>query len=208
MPDEISGRYLNELWRVGVQHALYSHDGTWYHRLRNFPGALFDSQGYVVFSTEADFHQCPQLRIRQDVWCPSGISSIPGYVRVEALIPVDLAEPTQPERISQTVSRIIRDTAMSSAIKLLYEDVCQICGACIDLRTRTYSEAHHIRPLGAPHNGPDALGNLICVCPTCHVLLDYAAVSISLDGLQIVRHDISQDHVAYHNRLCEERAQP
>jgi 5-methylcytosine-specific restriction protein A len=158
MPNEITGRYLNELWQVGVDHALYSHDGTWYHQLRRFPGALFDSQGYVIFQTEPDFRNCPQLRISQDVGCPSGISTIPGYVKVGELVSFDIAPPSQPDRVHQTVSRIVRDTAMSSAIKLRYENTCQICSVTVDLGHRTYSEAHHIRPLGSPHDGPDETG--------------------------------------------------
>jgi hypothetical protein len=65
----------------------------------------------------------------------------------------------------------------------------------------TYSEAHHLRRLGAPHDGPDEQASLICVCPTCHVQLDYAARPLALDRLRIVRHELTEDCVAYHNDL-------
>ena len=208
MPNRITGRYLNKIWNVGVDHALYSHDGTWYHQLSRFPGALFDSRGYVTFQTESDFRNCPQLRISKDVGCPKGIRNIPKYITVAEGAPVDITPSPHPERVNQIVSRIVRDTIMSSAIKLLYENSCQICGVCVDLGNRTYSEAHHIRPLGDSHVGPDEESNLICVCPTCHVLLDYAAIPLSIHDLQIVRHEISQDHILYHNCMHEEKAQP
>lgn len=57
------GALLNNRWNVGVRHALYHRDGTWYHQLTSFPGALFDPFEYVVFRTEAEFVGCTYLRI-------------------------------------------------------------------------------------------------------------------------------------------------
>jgi hypothetical protein len=39
------GRDLNQEWRIGAKHSLYREDGTWYHQLREFPGALIDAKG-------------------------------------------------------------------------------------------------------------------------------------------------------------------
>ena len=78
------GELLNRRWRIGARHALYHKDGTWYHQLRNFPGALCDPFGYVVFHTEHEFRTCPRLRIDQDVNISGHISQVPGYVRVPA----------------------------------------------------------------------------------------------------------------------------
>jgi len=41
-----------------------------------------------------------------------------------------------------------------------------------------YLEAHHLKPLGKRHNGPDMEKNLVCVCPNCHVLLDFNAIRL------------------------------
>lgn len=49
--------------------------------------------------------------------------------------------------------------------------------------TDTYSEVHHIRPLGSPHNDPDIANNIIILCPNCHVLCEYGAVHLHLDAL-------------------------
>ena len=53
-------------------------------------------------------------------------------------------------------NRIIRDTRLSRKMKAEYGDRCQVCGQVQRVsRDRNYSEAHHLRPLGKPHDGPD-----------------------------------------------------
>lgn len=204
MPKQITGKFLNALWSIGAKHSLYSHDGTWYHQLTRFPGALCDSEGYILFPARAAFETCPFLRIHQDVGCHGGIQQIPGYVRCDSQTANDINPPSQPERVVQRISRIIRDTAVSSDLKLLYDHSCQLCGTAIPLCGRDYSEAHHIKPLGRPHDGDDTRDNLLCVCPNCHVLLDYAAIPIELDSLKTLKHSIKTSNIAYHNSLHRE----
>ncbi len=76
------GAELNETWEVNAKHPLYHEHGRWYMPLERFPGALFDSAGYVIFNTEAESRSCPALRIRTRVNGRGGISSLPGYRRV------------------------------------------------------------------------------------------------------------------------------
>lgn len=204
MAIRITGKYLNELWGIGAKHALYSHDGGWYHQLTRFPGALCDSEGYILFSTKSEFQKCPNLRIKQDVGCTNGIRSIPGYVRRDSLVANDINPPSNPERVEQRVSRIIRDTAISSELKLLYSHTCQLCGTVLKLGKRRYCEAHHVKPLGSPHDGADTKDNVICVCPNCHVLLDYAAIPLRPASLKRLKHTLNPESVAYHNKLHDE----
>src|ERR1044071_405352 len=83
MAKQTTGTYLNELWGVGAAHALYIHDGLWYHQLKRFPGALFDRNGYVVFTTKKEFLKSPHLKIAKRVHIRKpGISGIRGYVQV------------------------------------------------------------------------------------------------------------------------------
>ena len=201
MPRQITGKFLSGLWSIDAKHALYSHDGTWYHQLTRFPGALCDSEGFILFPTKEAFQDCAFLRIHQDVGCRGGISQIPGYVRCDSQTASDINLPSRPERVVQRVSRIIRDTAVSSELKLLYDHSCQLCGTAINLCGRDYSEAHHIKPLGSPHDGDDTRDNLLCVCPNCHVLLDYAAVPLKLESLKAQKHSLKPANVAYHNSL-------
>jgi predicted restriction endonuclease len=65
----------------------------------------------------------------------------------------------------------------------LHEYRCQICGKRIALPDGGfYAEAHHIRPLGSPHNGPDHVGNILCVCPNHHVALDYLCLRLDKES--------------------------
>ena len=78
-----SGRFLNEKWGVNAKHALYHKEGTWYHILDQFPGALFDRNGYILFKTQKEFLKCNNLKIGEHVNVLRGISKIPGYVRID-----------------------------------------------------------------------------------------------------------------------------
>jgi hypothetical protein len=78
----MNGKILNRKWNVGAKHALYRKSGDWYHCLEQFPGALFDPTGYVLFKDKKEFLSSPHLQIKHDVHVPNRISNIPNYVRV------------------------------------------------------------------------------------------------------------------------------
>jgi len=99
--------------------------------------------------------------------------------------------------------RIIRDTAIARRVKYLHNSKCQVCGDTIKLNTDVfYAEAHHIRPLGGKHKGPDVIENIICVCPNHHVLLDYGALKIDKLKLRLAEgHFIRDEYIDYHNDI-------
>lgn len=119
----------------------------------------------------------------------------------------------QPVRVERTVLRVIRDTALSRRVKELYAFQCQVCEVSLPTAVGPYAEAAHVRPLGRPHNGPDALSNLLCLCPNDHVLFDFGAITIwphnlqvtgerSRDGRTILLkrgHQLDPMHLDYHN---------
>jgi putative restriction endonuclease len=116
-----------------------------------------------------------------------------------------------PNRQQLTVARILRDTKVGKWVKQLHDFTCQICGTRLVTPAGAYAETCHIKPLGRPHNGPDASENSLCLCPNCHVLLDELAVWInddhSVEGrggfLRIVpQHAISSEYLQYHRRMC------
>ncbi len=109
-------------------------------------------------------------------------------------------------RREETISRIVRDTAMYRSIKVLYDYRCQACGIRLETAAGPYVEAAHIRPLGTPHNGPDSADNILCLCPNHHVLFDYGELIIgedlSLEGeggrLKLhPRHRLNPEHLQY-----------
>lgn len=104
-------------------------------------------------------------------------------------------------RIPTVVSRIARDSSIVRRLKIKYGFRCQICGERIELKSGFYCEAHHLRPLGIPHNGPDSESNLIIVCPNHHTQLDYTAIPIDIEGLRFSFHFIAPFHLDYHNQL-------
>ena len=104
---------------------------------------------------------------------------------------------TIPSRQGIFVDRIIRNTEIIKKLKKLYNNRCQICDSTIELTGRNYSEGHHLKPLGNPHNGPDIEKNVIIVCPNCHVKLDYSAIKIG--ELINLRHEIDNEFINYHN---------
>jgi len=78
-----TGKLLQDHWQIdGVKHVLYHKDGTFFENLRDFPGALCDGNGYVIFKTEQEYNNCSYLDIGQKLNVHRGISSIPGYKRM------------------------------------------------------------------------------------------------------------------------------
>ena len=123
----------------------------------------------------------------------------------------------QPSRVETTRSRVIRNTTASRQLKQLYGHQCQLCG---DVRQRTseaaYAEAHHLQPLGRPHDGPDVTANLLVLCSNHHADFDYGMVSVdpvhltvahaydhSLSGTKLsvaAAHPLEDEFLDYHNR--------
>ena len=113
----------------------------------------------------------------------------------------------KPERNLSSIQRIVRDTAISKKVKFLYSHKCQVCGIALNTPSGPYAEAAHIKPLGRPHDGPDCIENILCLCPNHHVLFDNGAFTIRDDyefiGLQgklmrVEVHDINSDYLKYH----------
>ena len=114
--------------------------------------------------------------------------------------PVDIASDYDPPpRDPATIHRIRRDTRIVAHLKQQYEYRCQICGHRVELKDGYYCEAHHLRPLGQPHNGPDVPENIIIVCPNHHVQLDYGALKLNLNELLHLEHALGQSFIDYHN---------
>lgn len=106
-----------------------------------------------------------------------------------------------PERIENSVYRILRDTPLARQLKELHNNKCQICSESVRISdSKSYSEAHHIKPLGGIHRGPDIKENIVVLCPSHHVQCDYGAIELSLDQLRsIPGHRISLEFIEYHN---------
>lgn len=111
-----------------------------------------------------------------------------------------------PLRKQRALMLLQRNASLSQELKALYEWKCQVCGTHIELGAGIrYAEAHHIRALGEPHNGPDKMGNMVCVCPNCHVKLDFHVMKIDVQALLISKHSLDLQCVQYHNHLVAKK---
>ncbi|RAJ67137.1 putative restriction endonuclease [Streptomyces sp. Amel2xB2] len=114
------------------------------------------------------------------------------------------------------VSRLVRYRALAQEVKDLHGNACQVCGTCLRYNRKPYSQAAHIRALGSPHDGPDELSNLLCLCPNHHVLFDGLEIYVDADDgvrwtdggeslgslRRLPRHPINEAHLRYHRSLC------
>ncbi|MER5646812.1 HNH endonuclease [Streptosporangium sp. NPDC002524] len=139
--------------------------------------------------------------------------------RLLSRVGLDAISPPASRR-EAVVERVIRDSLLADQIKRAHDFHCQICGDRLALHRGFYAEGAHIRPLGKPHNGPDEPGNLLCLCPNHHVLLDRGMIAIQADltttdtvsGASLGRlrvtenHEISQDHLDYHRQVIAKRS--
>lgn len=134
---------------------------------------------------------------------PNGIEDLVGLVDLHPTpSAADLPEPDLPERAEVVVYRILRDTRLARELKRIHRSECQICGYVLALPNGNfYSEAHHIQPLGAPHNGPDIEENILVLCPNHHAACDLGAIQLDHKSLDShPRHRVGKRYVDYHNK--------
>ncbi len=129
---------------------------------------------------------------------PQRISQLFSGTSAPTPVASDIEEPEATNRHLVNTYRILRDTALARRIKADQKFTCQICSTRIVLGDGSpYAEAHHVKPLGAPHNGPDHPGNIVCLCPNCHVMFDYGAIFADPALLA----NVHPNFIHYHNTV-------
>jgi hypothetical protein len=175
------------------------------HRTRGTPLPIHWQA--LIRATIEDHSSDAVFRSGKDIfYSPKGIGRGIWGIRTISHEPIVSSDITAPDRIPTQAYRVLRDTALARMIKALHRNRCQICGTAIQLLNGgTYSEAHHIRPLGQPHNGPDVSGNILVLCPNHHVMCDYGAIRLELHTLFIhPNHNLDLQHISYHNSFIVE----
>ena len=90
----------------------------------------------------------------------------------------------QRDRISVTLSRILRDRVFRRVVLRAYDERCAITGLkLINGRGRAEVAAAHIRPVEA--SGPDIVSNGIALSGTAHWMFDRGLISLA-DNLEIL----------------------
>jgi putative restriction endonuclease len=121
-----------------------------------------------------------------------------------------------PEFATTFVSRRIRDSELAREVKKLYDYACQLCDQVILTANNSfYAEGAHVRPLGRPHLGQDALTNILCLCPNHHSQFDLGGLVLT-DDMEAVEtrtmmpiaslsfrkhHVVAASNVGYHRGL-------
>jgi hypothetical protein len=207
MSTRTDGAYLNDLWRVGAAHALYIHDGHWYHQLRRFPGALFDRNGYIVFATEKEYRACAHLNIGKQISIRKpGISAISGYIRV---VPAEDSKlsPFRPpaldldihtlalsalegrRRLVMHLDRERNQTLIRNKKKMAESLDCEVCGFSFrrvyGSDAADYCEVHHLLPLSELEQTTETrLEDLAILCANCHRVVHLSNPPYTLDEVR------------------------
>jgi putative restriction endonuclease len=98
-----------------------------------------------------------------------------------------VADPATAPRRQVTHYQLVRDGAVPTRVKSLYDNACQICGVRLEIAAGAYAEGAHLVPLGGGQDGADHLSNILCLCPNHHVLLDHGAIALTDDWCVIDR---------------------
>ncbi|GAA3187523.1 MULTISPECIES: YDG/SRA domain-containing protein [Streptomyces] len=143
--------------------------------------------------------------------------------KAKPIAPPQVEDTSVEEQVRRTVEyqRLVRNSKVVRTVKEMYGNSCQICETRLQVSPggEAYSEAAHIRALGKPHNGPDVLENVLCLCANCHALFDRGALQLSddldvLDGLnrtikgklkKVREHKIKVDFVRHHRQRWDDR---
>jgi len=124
-------------------------------------------------------------------------------------------------RTQITTNRINRDTIISEKLKEIYEYKCQVCGIFLNqpATERGICIGAHIKPLGRPHHGPDAMENMLCLCPNHHDQFDAHSFTINSLNMEIIglkgyiekrlnvnkKHRIDKDFIDCHKKRYEHK---
>src|ERR671916_95862 len=177
--------------QVADQNLIRGNRALAYSSLNGLPVRVIRGAGHPSPYSPSSGYRYDGLYLVEDYWHETGISGFRIWRYKLIKLPeqsygkrsdVERSDtPSAPPRHDTTVLRIVRDTAQARRIKELHDYRCQMCGTRLEGLAGPYAEAAHIRPLGTPHDGPDTLDNLLCLCPNHHVLFDHGGVGIADD---------------------------
>lgn len=125
--------------------------------------------------------------------CEIGLAEVVPLLprRDDDVRPLDLNEDQAPfafeqqrDRVSLTVSRVLRDRVFRRIVLRAYDERCAITGLkLINGMGRAEVAAAHIRPVEA--NGPDIISNGVALSGTAHWMFDRGLISLG-DDLEIL----------------------
>jgi putative restriction endonuclease len=121
----------------------------------------------------------------------------------------------RPTRVQTTTNRLQRNVKLSERVKEIHSYRCQVCNVLLNSPNGPIAIGAHIRGLGRPHDGPDIIENMLCLCPNHHDQFDCLSYYIEPDSLEIIglddfvdkslnvhsRHKLGKQFLEYHKQL-------
>ncbi len=191
---------LKEKWGVNAVEVHYREIGNWYVRLKRFPAALFDRNGYILFPTEeAYLKPSPYIYIGKQTGVPKGISAIPGYVRFPISELGDNTLITDIEKIKSSkndpttkkaqIDARLGQGKFGSDVREQWNHRCCVTGSS----TAAVLEASHIKRW-ADSNDQERLdpNNGLLLTANLHKLFDAGLISFDDSGKMLVSSKLSQ----------------
>ena len=86
-----------------------------------------------------------------------------------------------PDRRDRRSRGLVRDQEIVDWIKNCYDNTCQVCRIQLMTSAGPISIGAHIQGLGQPHNGPDVVENMLCLCHNCHAIFDSGSFYVNDD---------------------------
>lgn len=187
-----------------ILHSLYNSQGKSFFDLVT----IFGMDSFLVTAYE---QYRDELDVESAVIDPFSNAPLSSIIDKGALTNEDIIDCSQ-----HLINKRIRDRPIVQELKSDYNNHCQICGEALVLyKGISYSEVHHIHPLGNPHLGSDEKGNMVVVCPNHHELFDFGVIAIDpkdsctllhLDHshplhnqkLKYCKHELFKEHLKYH----------
>ncbi|MCK4946960.1 MAG: HNH endonuclease [Candidatus Aureabacteria bacterium] len=149
----------------------------WKHHIDAAKQGLLQRQGILTENRDGTFSI-------SDKKINDAYNKISNYVEIIEQPKPEFMEEYPPEKTTTTITRSVRDTALSNKVKEDRNCQCQICGTRLSIEGKGYAETHHIKPLG--HDGPDIKANMLVLCPNHHVLFDYGEIAIFPEDCEAV----------------------
>ncbi|WP_315744907.1 MULTISPECIES: HNH endonuclease [unclassified Bradyrhizobium] len=141
------------------------------------------AQSAVRSISPSDFHNIVELGFAEKTpLLPRFDGDLPSSGLDEEQLPFRFGQ--ERERISVTVSRVMRDRIFRRVVLRAYDERCAITGLkLINGSGRAEVAAAHIRPVEA--NGPDIVSNGIALSGTAHWMFDRGLIGLA-DDLEIL----------------------
>ena len=195
MSVKTNGAILAKKWGVNVRQARYSEWGNWYSPLTEFPGALLDKNGYIVFRSLDDM-LIGGIRVTKQINIPDGISSINGYIRIitdiAEEIPWDKVETYREGRAEKIlVNKYERDSGAKISCIKHHGAICAACridmSAIYGKEISGFIHVHHIVPIAEmkAEYCVNPITDLVPLCPNCHAVVHKFRPILSVEELRL-----------------------